>query len=140
MNMELYILKTLQKQITAAVAGTGAPPVKYLNTNFDPPSNGKWWEIVYIPNNVPNEFWSEGKTYQGIVRLILHWPQNNSGAYLAMQEVLRVSNYFNKGDKYQDEDENVIVRIQDHPDVTSIIEESPQLLIPLTIRYSCFKI
>lgn len=138
MNMETYILKALQKKVTEAVGNT--IHVKYLNVNFTVPANGKWWEIVYIPNNVRDQFWAEGKTYQGVMRLILHWPQNSGGAYAAMEEVRRVSDFFNKGDKFQDPDENVTVKIQEHPDVTSVIEESPQLLIPLTIRYSCFKI
>lgn len=137
-NVERYILEALQKGVTLAV-GTSIP-VKYVNTNFKAPSNGKWWEVVYIPNNVTDEFWDEGKTFQGVLRLILHWPQSNTGAYLAMDEMKRVADSFIKGNIYTDPLNQVRVKIQEHPNCTGVLEQSPEFLLPLTIRYSCFKI
>ena len=137
-DYEVYILKALQKAVTVAVGQQ--MPVKYMNTNINPPSDGKWWEVVYIPNNVTNEFWSEGKTYQGVLRLILHWPQDNKGAYDAMTEVSRVANSFQKGNVFTDPSNLVQVRIQDHANANGVIEEPPSLILPLTIRYSCSRI
>lgn len=138
MNVERYILEALQKAVTTAVGSS--PAVKYVGRNLTPPSNGKWWEIVYFPNNYEGEGWGEEKTYRGVLRLLLHWPMNNSGAYSAMDEVKRVGDYFNKGLLLKDPSNNVTVKISDNPNISSVIEEPPELLIPLTIRYTCFKV
>lgn len=139
-DYESKILEALQTAVMAAVGNSPNPPVKYVNVDFDPPSGQPWWEVVYIPNNVTGEFWSEGKTYQGVLRLILHWPQNNDGAYEPMNEVARIANQFQKGNKYADSGNAVNVKIQEHPNATGVIEDSPNLLLPLTVRYSCFKV
>lgn len=137
-DYERYITKALQTAVKVAVGSTY--PVKYMNRNMNPPSNGKWWEIVQVPNNRTDEFWSEGKTYQGVMRLILHWPQNNEGAYEAQKEVARVANSFAKGTGFSDPENVVTVKIQDHPNTMGVIEEAPSLILPLTIRYSCFRL
>ena len=90
--IESKILNLLQKKVTEVVSNTY--PVKYINTNIG--NVDKFWEIVYIPNNIEDEFWSSGKTYRGILRLILHWPQDNKGVYKPMEEVERVANGFEK--------------------------------------------
>lgn len=139
-QLNRYILEALQKAVTSAVTATGAPPVKYVNRNA--PSGGKYWEVVYIPNDIDNEFWDAGKTYRGILRLILHWPQDDKGAYAALDEVDRVAKWFTVGKQMQDggAEPKVTVRVTSEPSIASVIEESPELLIPLTIRYECFKI
>lgn len=138
-DYESYILNALQKAMIAAMVGSPIP-VKYVATNFVSPNNGKWWEIVYIPNNLTGEFWSEGKTFKGFIRLILHWPQDGKGAYIAQQEVARVASKFTKGSLFKDSDNIVTVKIDDNPNVTGVIEQSPEILFPLTVRYSCFRI
>ncbi len=135
--IETDILKTLQRSVTTAVGTT--VPVKYIGVNFKKPSNDKFWEIVYIPNNVKDEFWSSGKTYRGILRLILHWPQNNKGIYEAMNEVKRVAEYYTKDIELFLSDEITKIRITNEPDLTNVIEDEGSLLLPLTITYSCFK-
>ena len=82
MMIESKILSLLQKKVTEVVGKSYK--VKYINTNIG--NVDKFWEIVYIPNNVENEFWDKGKTYRGILRLILHWPQDNKGIYKPMEE------------------------------------------------------
>lgn len=136
MIVESVILKLFQ----TAFGNFTDLPVKYVNTNIKIPSNGKWWEIFYIPNNVEDEFWGEGKTYQGIFRPMLHWGQDNKGIYKPLSEVDKIVKGFPKGLKLVDNVDNVTVVIVDNPDVNNIIEESPELLIPLTIRYTCFKV
>ena len=135
--IETDILKTLQRSVTSAV-GTSIP-VKYIGVNFKKPSNDKFWEIVYIPNNVKDEFWSGGKTYRGILRLILHWPQNNKGVYEAMNEAKRVAEYYTKDIELFLSDEITKIQITNEPDLTNVIEDEGSLLLPLTITYSCFK-
>lgn len=136
MMIESKILNLLQKKVTEVV--NNVYPVKYINTNMK--AKDKFWEIVYIPNNIENEFWNEGKTYRGILRLILHWPQDNKGVYKPMEEVERVADGFEKGLELFDDVNSVKVSITDNPDCTNVIEDEGKLLIPLTIKYLCFKL
>lgn len=134
--IESKILNLLQKKVTEVV--NNVYPVKYINTNMK--AKDKFWEIVYIPNNIEDEFWDSGKTYRGIIRLVLHWPQDNKGIYKPMEEVERVADGFKKGLELFDDENKVKVTITDNPDCTNVIEDEGKLLIPLTIKYLCFKI
>lgn len=133
-----YILEALQKRVDVATTPDGSPPPKAVGRNFEPPDDGKWWEVVFLPNNVENEFWGDGKTYQGVLRMVLHWPQDGKGAYPAMEEAERFAAFFEKGLKLTDPDNTVRVKITTQPDIMPLIEESPRFLIPLTIRYTSF--
>lgn len=136
MMVESKIIKCLQ---TKALEVINDKNVKCVNINFDPPVDKKWWEIIYVPNNVEDEFWAdESKTYKGIFRLILHWPQKSQGIYKPLEEAERVANGFPKNLELYSEDESVKVIITDTPDVTNIIEDRPQFMIGLTIKYTCF--
>lgn len=135
--IESTIIKLLQQRVTTAV--DGKIPVKYLGMNMKKPSNDKYWEVVYIPNNVENEFWGAGKTYRGMMRLLLHWPQNNKGIYEPTRELERVAGYFEKGIELQDSTTNTKVILTDNPDMGGVYEEEGYLLLVLTIRYQCFK-
>ena len=139
MTQERHVFEALQKAVTAAVAGTNSPPVKYLNRNFNPPSTGMWWEIIMIPNNIANEFWGSEETYRGILRLLLHSPQNDKGVYPLLDEVERVSQGFAKGSKFIDPASEVVVSVTDNPTIMGVYEEPPQIIAALTVRYSCFK-
>lgn len=136
MMIESKIIKLLQKRALEIINDNKF--VKCINMNFNPPADKKWWEILYIPNNYTNEFWDEGKTYRGILRLILHWPQKSQGIYKPLEEAERVAEGFKKGLELYDEDGKIKVVIIDEPDLTNVLEEQTQLLIGLTIRYSCF--
>lgn len=136
--MERYILEALQKATITAVNPT-ALPVKYLGRTFNPPSDGRWVEVLYFPNNVENEFLGDSKTYRGFFRLILHWGIDDAGVYTALEKAQEIANGFAKGSKFADLGNNVSVKIYDTPDISSVIEEAPELLIPITIRYIYFK-
>lgn len=136
MMVESKIIKCLQ---TKALEVINDKNVKCVNINFNPPVDKKWWEIIYVPNNVEDEFWAdESKTYKGILRLILHWPQKSQGIYKPLEEAERVANGFPKNLELYSEDESIKVIITDTPDVTNIIEDRPQFMIGLTIKYTCF--
>lgn len=133
---ERYVIEALQKAVLALALTI---PVKYLGIPMNPPSDGKWLEVVHIPNNIQGEFWSEGKTYRGIMRLILHWPMNAAGVYPPMDMIRTVAAGFTKGKQITDTGNNVNVSIVEHVNVQDVIEEAPELLIPLTVKYSCLK-
>ena len=133
--IESKIIEALQKQAIKAVNDNKY--IKCLNVNYNPPSDKRWWEVLYFPANYENEYWGEGKTYRGMLRLILHWPQKNQGIYKPMEEVERVAEGFKKGTQLTDVEESIKLTITDNPNITSIIEEESGLLIGLTIKYLC---
>lgn len=135
--IEEQILKTLQKRLATVV--DGQYKVKYLGRNITPPNKTPWWEVVFIPNNASDQFWGSEKVYRGLFRLILHWPQDDKGAYEYLAEAARVAAGFAKGSRLQYDDSPVIT-ITDHPNVMSPIEEPPQTLVAISIRYECLTI
>lgn len=139
---EKAILEALQKGVIAAVAATSlaATAVKYVGRNFTKPNDGKWLEVIYIPNNVTNEFWGSEKTHQGILRLILHWPMTDKGAYEAVTLIEAIAAYFTKGLKLVDPGSTVRINISENPNLMNVMEETPELLLPLSVRYNFFKI
>ena len=135
--MDRFILEALQKAVTTAAGGL---PVKYVGRNIDPPSDGKWWELVFIPNNITGEFIDDSKTYRGFMRVILHWPQDDRGAYEMMEKATTFAAFFAKGSRFKDPANSVLISITDNVNMGSPIEEPPQVLLPLTIRYLYFKV
>lgn len=132
MLYEREILEALQKAVLAAA---GTIPIKYVGRNFTPPNDGKWWEVIYVPNSLDDSAIGSSQTYQGILRLILHWPQDDSGAYSMLDEVRRMASFFEKGSVFGTV---VNVRITNHPKLLSLIEQPPEMLAGVSIRYNCF--
>lgn len=137
MMIESKIIKLLQ---TKGLEVINSKNVKCINVNFNPPADKDWWEFVYIPNNVENEFWDSEKTYRGIFRIIFHGTRKTQGVYKPMEEVEKVANGFEKGLELFSDDGDIKVVITEKPNLTNIIEEQTGLLIGLTIRYICFKV
>lgn len=137
---EKEILEALQKGVIAAVAASIKPllPVKYVGRNFTKPTDSNWLEVIYIPNNITNEFWANGKTYRGLLRLVLHWGMKDAGAYEPMQVIESIASYFSKGLKLVDTGNTVRISINDIPNLLNVMEEPPEMLIPLSIRYHFF--
>jgi len=131
---ERYVLEALQKGVTAATD----LDVKYIGIIMKIPASGKWLEIVYIPNNIENEFWDDSKTYRGIMRLILHWPIDNAGVYPALDKAKTISDYFTKGLLLSDPFNNVRVQITERANISDVLEQPPEILIPITLRYNYF--
>lgn len=141
MSVEKSILEALQKGVTAAVEASddSTLAVKYLGRNFKKPDDKTaWLEVVHIPNNPNGEFWGESRTHQGILRLILHWPMVDKGAYEPMELIESIAAYFEKGTILADPDATVRVRITDHPNLLNVLEEAPEMLLPVSIRYQFF--
>ncbi len=136
--IESDILKALQTAAIAAVAASSAPalPIKVVGRVFLIPSDSKWVELISIPNNVENEFWGDSKTYRGLFKLLLHWPMNDKGAYDGLRVLESIAGYFVKGREFVSN--GVRVRIYEEPNLTNLMEQPPELLFPVTIRYQCF--
>lgn len=136
---ENKVLEALQKATIAAVGASILPamPIKMVGrTVGQPDDGGPWLEVVYIPNNIENEFWGTEKTYRGILRLLLHWPADDQGAYSPMIAAASIANYFEKGATYPAD--NIGVKISEVPNLSGVIEAGKELLFPVTVRYSSF--
>lgn len=139
--MEKYILEALQKAVISAVAASTSPtlPVKMVGRNFTPPTTGGWLEVIAMPNNIPDEFWGDGKTYRGVLRLLFMFPMKDQGAYPSLVIAESIASYFSKGSKFADPSNNVGVLITDNPDFKGVIEEAPNMMLPISVRYQFFK-
>lgn len=132
MTTESEILRALQDRTKIAV--NDAFPIKFVLGQWDEtPNDQKYIEVVHLPNNPGNTTWGAEKQFQGVFRLLLHWPIDQAGAYspIAVMEAIAAS--FVKGERYGP------VKITEHPDLTGPIEAPPEVLFPLSIRYEAFK-
>ena len=132
------ILQAFQTAIPLAVAASIAPtlPVKMLGRVFNIPDDQKYLEIVFIPNNRTGETWGSEKTYQGLVRLVLHWPINDEGVYDPMDVILSVGSYFTKTNTLRNGD--LAVKLYEDPNFTGMVEPGSELLFPVSMPYRSF--
>lgn len=136
MSMEdAYIFEQLQTAVIAAVEASDYPtlPIKAMGRNFDPREHEKYLEIRIIPNNRNGDFWGNEKNYQGILRLILHWQNDNMGIYTPVRTIRSICSYFSK--------DKIIngVQIYENPNLLDILEEGDELLYPVSIRYRSYR-
>lgn len=129
------ILSALQQGVIEAVAQSDAPtfPVKYVGRTFTPPDDQKWLELVWLPNNAGGDFIGDEKNYRGALRLILHWPNDDAGAYEAIATLSSIAAYFTKGLLLQS------VQIYETPDLTGTLEQGTEMLYPATLRYQSYQ-
>ena len=141
MENEPLILEALQTAVTAAVAASTSPalPVKYLlvgsarGAAFTPPSDQKWLELVWLPNNRRGDFLGSDKNHRGILRLVLHWPNDGGGVYEPSELLSSISSYFYNGRLLSG------VQIYGTPDPTGIIEQDSEVLLPVSVLYQSYR-
>lgn len=129
------ILKALQQGVTAAVAASTMPalPVSYIGVKFTKPDNGKWLELIFIPNNPEGDQWGEeAKSYRGIFRMVLHWPNDGAGVYRAGAVLASIADYF--------EVDRLLSGVQiSGKDITGVIFEGDETLMPVSLRYVSYR-
>lgn len=135
MQYEDEILSALQKGVTAAVAQSDNPalPVQYVMVPFATPNDQKWLEIVWIPNNRTGDFLGDEQNHRGIFRLILHWPNQGTGAYEPLRLLGSITRYYAKGRLLSG------VQIYATPQVTGLIEQGDEILFPVSIYYQSYR-
>lgn len=131
------ILEALQTATLAAVAASSVPALPVQPVGRTITNDGKYVEIVFIPNNVNGEFWSEGKTYRGLYRLILHWTIRDEGVYEPMNLLQEFCSHFPVGAVFQKD--GIQVKITQEPDFSGLIQSAPDLQFLVTIRYEAFQ-
>lgn len=137
--VEREILQALQTAtITAVEASTmNELPIKMLGRSFSPPNDQKYLEVVHIPNNIGGQYWGNEKTYRGLFRLILHWPNNDAGVYDPMNVLASIASHFGKDTILRNG--SVSVKILENPNLTGVIESGQETIFPLSMRYQCFR-
>lgn len=131
---EVAILRALQTGVAAAVTASTMPalPVAYVDVAFDKPEDGKWLEVVHIPNNRVGDFWGQEKNYRGLLRLILHWPKTGDGPYGPLGVLASVVGYFATGRMLGP------VQIMDQGDYTGTVRDDNEVLYPASVRYCAY--
>ena len=135
-SVDRRILEAVQDQIKVARDGIGfddtSLPIKFATLPFDPEKHQKYVEVVFIPNNPEDRYWSDGKqVYRGIFRIILHWPNDGAGPFEPMDIIGAIGGYFTKTLLAD------FVKITSRPKLMPILEQGSELLYPIGIRYSC---
>lgn len=136
MMRDVEIFETLQTAVKAAVAASTTPNmgVKFMGRTVAPPKDQKYLEVVLIPNNREGDFWGEEKNYQGIMRLILHWPVDDQGVYTPLNVVKSIASYFFNGQLLSG------VQIYAKPNLMGVLEgEGGESLYPVSIRYRSYR-
>jgi len=109
-------------------------PVKFPSITFVPPDDQKYLEVVHIPNNssAPT-YWGSERNYAGLVRLVLHWPNENAGAYGPMDVAKSIAAYFQKGRSF------TYFKVTDEANFMGILENGTEVLYTYGFRYSQFE-
>jgi len=134
---EVEVTKALIKGAMAAIALTSqaALPISVPGRTFAPDIQ-KFWEIVPLLNGASATYWDANETFQGSLRVILHWPNDDSGVYTQMSYLAELKAHLLKGTYLINGPAKVL--ISDHPNIGSPILNGQETLFPLTIRYQCY--
>lgn len=136
---EADILDALCTGVATAVAGSTIPalPVMYPLRTFDIPEDNKYIEVIQITNNRENEYWGKARTYQGILRLLLHWKNDDAGAVVPVTFLDSIAALIPKGSILRSGAASVL--IYDNPDAGSMITNGSDIIFPLTLVYRDFQ-
>ena len=133
------VIRTFQDAVKAAVAASNTPalPIKFKGRTFKPPKDQEYLETIFIPNNPDGLFWGSEKTYQGIFRLILHWPVDDKGIYEPLDVIESISSYFTKERKLFTG--TFALNIYEEPKLLGDIEAGNETLYPVSMSYRSFR-
>lgn len=128
------LLRGLQGAVKDAVAASDLPtlPIAFWGRIFTPPDDQKWLELIHIPANRTDEYWGDERTYRGTLRLALHWPNDDMGAYPPMAILDSITAWFTKGRLMGP------VKVSDVPDAAAPLDLPPETVYPVAIRYDGF--
>lgn len=89
----------LLAKLAALAIGSPPLPIAYPDVTFDPAvraPSGKYLEASYQPNRPAWEGLSAGKTDQGLLTILVHWPRG-AGIIAPTEVVQAVMTHFAKG-------------------------------------------
>lgn len=135
--IEAAILRAFQQKVITAVALSTYPtlPIKFVDVAFQVPTDQKWLELIFIPNNPTDRTWGDEEVNRGIFRMILHWPNNGAGAYKPLELVASIASSFHKGQRI-----GGLFEILNKPKSLSPINEGSEVMYPFSLEYSVFSL
>lgn len=137
MTIEKSILQALQQKVIEAVAGSIVPtlPIKFVDVAFTIPNDQKWLELIFIPNNASDRMWGNEEVYRGILRLVLHWPNNGAGAYKPLSLISSILSSFSKDEKI-----GGLLQLLNKPKLMTTVQSGSENWYPATIEYTVFSL
>lgn len=137
-DIEADISDAIFTKVEAVVAASSIPalPIMFPLRTFLIPNDNKYIEVIQIRNNNANEYWDIGKTYQGIVRLLLHWSNDNAGAIVPQRYLAEIALQLVKGSVLRAG--AAVVVLYDNPDAGSFVINGQDCFFPLTLLYRDF--
>lgn len=133
---ERQILEALQKAVLNGAVPNSIMPsltIKFVGRTLTVPNDQKYLELIWIPNNRNGDYWGTEKNYQGLFRMVLHWPNNNLGAYEPIDVIESIGSYFTK-DRLAPS-----IIITEPPDFRGPLEMGHETLYPSQLRYQSFR-
>lgn len=133
---EVEILQAFQSAVRDNAVPNSIMPnlaVKYIGRVFTPPNDQKFLELIWIPNNRNGDFLGAEKNYQGLFRMVLHWPNDNLGAYQPMRVIESIGSYFTKDALAP------AIQIYETPDFRGPLEMQHETLYPSQLRYQSYR-
>lgn len=137
---ESDVYKALQTGVIAAVAACDNPdlPIQALGRTFKPGDiDTAWLQIVIIPNNPVGEYWGENRSYAGLLRLILHYPNDDAGIYAPLDLLKSICEYFTKSRALTHNSKTV--RITTSPNFAGDLPTGHETEYPVSMRYNFFQ-
>lgn len=145
--IETDVIKAAIKSVISVLENLTAPlPIKTAGRTFNIPNDQKYFEIILMQNNSllanPRNWvgasatWGDEKTFQGIIRVLLHWPNDDGGIYVQSDILANLKEEFKKGSWLYNGEAKLM--IYDHPSLTDVVEDGQELIFPLTIPYQSF--
>ena len=137
--IEQQILQVLQRSVeTALEAVQPGFPIKMMGVTLNPqPLDGRYVELINIPNNRQGDYWSVDRIYQGNMRVLLHWAVDETGPYEAMTLLDQIGAQFPKGRRVPVVD--TMLEFYGDPNANGPLEGNSELLFPLTLPYRCYR-
>lgn len=135
MMMDRAILQAVNDAVKLAVAASSVSEweaenrIRFAGRIYEPPQDQKYVEVVFIPGDGVDG-WGDTKTYDGMFRLVLHWPNNDEGAYEPMDVIASVASWFTNGKRFDG------VQTVGQPRGMGMLENGTETLYPVGLRYN----
>lgn len=125
------ILRALQAAAKEAVIASSLPddfPIAPVKIDFVKPQDKKFLELIFIPNDPDDRYWSGDQMRAGMFRMSLHWPRGHE-VYKPMRHIAEIAGYFDKENTYGG------VKLQQQPKIDSPLDNPDEIMYPSTIYY-----
>lgn len=131
--MKAEIEKALFEHVLALILAPSLP-IQFPNLTFPQPDNGRWLEIVHLPNDVLDTLWDTENpgVHRGLLRILVHY-SSDIGTVVVANIIDRICAHFAKGTTL--ESDGVRVRVTSQPSNASWVRTKDETFMPVTVSY-----